>query len=140
MTAVVHDRIGGNETLTLTANTSADICGRCADGLQALYSQRDVTASPSLQDDADVGSYIAFRAHDLDAEQISVMGEFNCDLDLDLDPCDELDRTLSGFDWYRREKDLLSPFAWVIAFRGFLIDRSELPAVIGKLREVAGQH
>jgi hypothetical protein len=138
MTVVVHDRIAGNDFLTLTADTAADICAFCADALEMLYEQRDVAISPSLQDDADVGSYLAFRAQDLEAEEISIMGEFNCYLDLSLDPCDELDKRLSEFDWYRREKELLAPFAWVIAFRGFLFRRSELPAMVAKLREIAG--
>jgi hypothetical protein len=139
MTVVVHDHIGGNDTLRLAANTAAEICARCADDLQLLYEKRDVAVSPSLQDDADVGSYIAFRAHDLEAEQISVMGQFyGGNSRALLDVPDEVDDKFEEFKWFRQEREMLGISVWTIAFHGFLIHRSELPAVIAKLREIAG--
>jgi hypothetical protein len=137
MTVSIHDAVGGNDTHTFAVDSTECIIARCADDLQELYDTRNVAVSPALHDDAFEGSYIAFRAQDHEAEAISLMGMFYCYLEHDALPSDELDEKLSWLDSYKEEKQFLDPFAWVIGFRGFVINRSELPEIIAKLRSIA---
>ncbi len=137
MTVTIRDAVGGNDTHAFALDTTECIIARCAEDLQVLYDTRNVTVFPALHDDAYVGSYIAFRAHDLEAEAISLMGMFNCYLEVDVDQSHELDEKLSESDSYREEKQALGPFAWVIGFHGFVIKRGDLPEIIAKLKTIA---
>jgi hypothetical protein len=130
-------------TDTFQIRTSEPDCAALADDLQALHDRRDVTLAPSLQNDLDSEQCIFFRAYDLEAEEISFVGVFRHGLHKSSresihDPRLQLDQKLSEFGWYQEEKELLGHSAWVIAFHGFRISRSELPAIIAKLREIAG--
>ncbi len=134
---VVPGWLGRRDAYTFRIDAAKVECGALAKDLQRLYDTRDVTITPSLLH-MDVGeSYIAFRAHDLEAEQIGFMRIFRYHGYPGFLPDDPLDEKLSKFEWYQEEKQVLFLYAWLSGFHGYLMKRDHLPEIIAKLKRIA---
>lgn len=128
--------VGGLETHTFILHMMWPVFDSMADRLQQIYDTRDVTIHIGVPDEEDLESYIEFRAHDPNAEEIS----FSCVLRSNgyrgALPEGPLDQKLSEFDWYREEKEVLRDHFWIIGVHGLLLKRDDLPPIIAKLRAI----
>jgi hypothetical protein len=128
--------VGGHKTHTFILQMMCHAFDSMADSLQRFHDTRDVTIHTGLPSERDLESYIDFRAHDPNAEEIS----FSCVLRSNgyrgALPEGPLDWKLSEFDWYREEKEVLRDHFWIIGVHGLLLKRDDLPAIIAKLKGI----
>ena len=132
----VHYPVGGHGTHTFTLHTIRPMVESLADGLQRLYDTREVTTDVGLPNEHNLETDIGFRAHDLEAEEIS----FSCILRSNgyrgALPEGPLDQRLSKCGWYQEEKKVLRDHFWIIGVHGLLLKRDDLPAIIAKLKGI----